>query len=195
MEQITKFITQENINIIIDFVRSMGMIGGILIPVIEAFFPILPLVLFVTINITAFGFFKGYIYSWIGNCLGAFLLFILIKKIGKNKIKSKIENSKYKKIFKKINKNNFSVLFILFCFPFTPSFLISGSAALANIETKHFLMALIPSKLLMIFSLAFIGLNINSFIDNPVRSVVFISIIFVINYFCKRIIKYYESKL
>ncbi len=195
MELIDNFFTQENIDLIIDFVRSTGILGGVLMPIIEAFFPILPLVLFVTINITAFGFVKGYIYSWIGNCLGSFLLFLLIKKIDKSKIQSKIENSKIKNLLNKINNNDFTILFILYCFPFTPSFLISGSSALADVESKHFLAALIPSKLLMMFSLAFIGLNIRSFIQNPLRSAAFIGLVVVINYLGKRIIKYYESKL
>ena len=62
-EFLLKYISQENLNIIIDFIDKYGMIAGILLPVIESFFPVIPLVLFVTINILIFGFFRGYLYS------------------------------------------------------------------------------------------------------------------------------------
>ena len=167
-----------------------GPLIGILLPIIEAFFPILPLVLFVTINVTVFGFFWGYLYSWIGNCLGTLLLFLLIRKIGGKKIEEKIINSKYSTALEKIRSKNFSVLFLLYCFPFTPSFLISGTSALTNMSTKEFIMALIPAKFIMLLSLAGIGFNIGSFLDDPVRSIFFVAAILMINYILKYIIEH-----
>ena len=43
---------------IIKLAEAGGPFIGVLLPIIEAFFPILPLVLFVTINVTVFGFFS-----------------------------------------------------------------------------------------------------------------------------------------
>ncbi|QSX07037.1 TVP38/TMEM64 family protein [Sedimentibacter sp. zth1] len=174
---------------IIKFAQIGGPLVGILLPIIEAFFPILPLVLFVTINVTVFGFFFGYMYSWIGNCIGSFLLFLLIRKIGGKKIEKKINESKYSVALGKIKSQNFSVLFLLYCFPFTPSFLISGTAALANMSTKQFLVALLPSKLIMLISLAFIGFNVKSFFDNPVRSVLFVLLILLLNLVIKKVVE------
>lgn len=182
------FLSSINIDLITQYARTGGPIMGIMLPVIEAFFPALPLVVFVTINVGVFGFAFGYLYSWIGNCLGSFLVFLLLKKVGGNRIEKKLEGSKYKKTLGKIKENNFSVLFFLYCFPFTPSFLISGASALANMSTRDFLLALIPSKFVMLLSLVFIGVNVNSFFDNPLKSVIYIVLICLFNILCKRIV-------
>jgi len=180
-------------DVLIKYVEQGGPIVGVLTPVIEAFIPILPLVVFVIINVAVFGFFFGYLYSWIGNCLGSFLLFILIRKAGGNVIEKKIEKSRYKKTLEKIKGKNLTVLFFLYCFPFTPSFLISGAAALTNMDTQHFLLMLLPSKFVMILSLAFIGENVNSFFENPAKSIFFIIFILLFNVISKFVFQKYEE--
>lgn len=184
-----EFLNNIDTDKIIEFVQMGGPIVGIMLPIIEAFFPVLPLVLFVTINVTVFGFFFGYLYSWVGSCVGSFLLFLAIRKIGGNKIEKKINNSKYIVALDKIRQNNFSVLFVLYCFPFTPSCLLSGASALANMKTKQFLIALIPSKFIMLISLAFIGVNVKSFFHNPVKSVMYVILVLLINVVIKKIVE------
>lgn len=180
-------------DVFLNFVEQIGPVAGIILPVIEAFIPVLPLVGFVIINVAVFGFFMGYLYSWIGNCLGSFLLFMLIRKIGGKKIENKIEKSKYKGTLEKIRKKNLTVLFFLYCFPFTPSFLISGTAALTNMNTQQFILALLPSKFVMILSLAFIGQNVSSYFENPAKSLFFIVFILVVNFISKYFINKYEE--
>jgi len=172
---------------LIQFVRAGGPLIGIILPVIEAFIPILPLVLFVTINVNVFGPVWGYLYSWIGNCLGSFLLFFLLNKIGGKKIEEKINQSKYSSALKRIKSKNSSILFLLYCFPFTPSFLISGASALANMSIKSFLVSLLPGKLIMLISLALIGMNIGAFFEKPLRSILFLGVILLINFMIKYI--------
>jgi uncharacterized membrane protein YdjX (TVP38/TMEM64 family) len=180
-------------DVLLKYVEQIGPVAGVILPIIEAFIPVLPLVGFVIINVAVFGFFMGYLFSWIGNCLGSLLLFMLIRKIGGKKIESKIERSKYKGTLEKIRNKNLTVLFFLYCFPFTPSFLISGTAALTNMNTQQFLMALLPSKFVMILSLAFIGQNVNSYFENPARSLFFIAFILAVNFISKFFIKKYEE--
>ena len=47
----------EILEIVLKYVEAGGPLAGIFFPVIEAFFPILPLVAFVIINVATFGFF------------------------------------------------------------------------------------------------------------------------------------------
>lgn len=183
-----------NFSFLLDYVEHGGPLVGILLAMIESFCPILPLVAFVIINVGTFGFFFGYLYSWIGNCIGSFLLFLFIRKIGGRRLEEKIRNSKYKDILKKIKSKNSSFLFLLYCFPFTPSFLISGAAALANMDTRQFLITLIPSKFVMILSLAFIGENVSSFFENPVKSIIYILFILLFNFMCKKMLDRYEKQ-
>lgn len=180
-------------DLFLKYVEQIGPAAGILLPVVEAFVPVLPLVGFVILNVGAFGFFLGYLYSWMGNCLGSLLLFLLIRKIGGRKIESKIEKSKYRGTLEKIKRKNMTVLFFLYCFPFTPSFLISGTAALTNMNTQQFLLALLPSKFVMLLSLAFIGQNVSSYFENPARSVFFIVFILAVNFMSRYLIKKYEE--
>lgn len=183
----------EYTDLILKHVQQGGPLVGIFLPIIEAFFPILPLVGFVIINVSVFGLFWGYIYSWIGNCLGTFLLFLLIKKVGGKRLENKIKESKYSGTLETIREKNFTVLFFLYCFPFTPSFLISGTSALSNMNTKKFLVALIPSKLIMMISLSIIGVNVRSFLGNPVKSIMLLIIIIMFNMVCKSIVNKYEK--
>ena len=180
--------------IFIKYIEMWGPLAGILFPVLEAFFPILPLVGFVIINVTAFGFFFGYLYSWIGNCLGSFLLFLLLRKVGGRKLEIKIQNSKYRHTLEKVKKKKLNVLFLLYCFPFSPSFLLSGTAALTNMRTEEFLTILLPSKFVMLLSLAFIGQNVSSFFENPSKSVFFIVFIVLLNMLVKFVFEKYENK-
>lgn len=183
----------EYTDLILKYVEQGGPLVGILLPIIEAFIPILPLVGFVIINVGVFGFFWGYIYSWIGSCIGTFLLFLLIKKVGGRRLENRIKKSKYKGTLEKVRKKNFTVLFFLYCFPFTPSFLISGTSALSNMDTKKFLVALIPSKLIMMISLSIIGVNVKSFLKEPTKSIIFVLIIILFNMLCKKIVDIYEK--
>ncbi|MGD9569550.1 MAG: TVP38/TMEM64 family protein [Sedimentibacter sp.] len=182
-----------NFSDLLNYVELGGPLAGIMLPIIEAFIPILPLVGFVIINVAVFGFFFGYLYSWIGNCIGSFLLFLFIRKLGGKKFEAKIQKSKYKGTLEKIKKKNLTVLFYLYCFPFTPSFLISGTAALANMDTRLFLITMLPSKFVMILSLAFIGENISSFFKNPLKSILYILFILLINFISKKLFEKYEQ--
>ena len=182
-EFLLKYISEENLFSIINLIEKYGMIAGITLPIIETFLPFLPLVFFVTLNVLVFGFLPGYIYSYLGNVAGSILLFLVVRYIRKNKLKNFFETHyRFLEFQKKLQQKDFSVLFVLFSFPFTPSFLVTGIAALSNIKFIHFLVSLLLGKIIMIFYLAFIGFNISSFFENPTRSIFLILIIILINY-------------
>ena len=178
--------------IFINYVETWGPLAGVLLPVVEAFLPILPLVGFVIMNVAVFGFFFGYLYSWIGNCLGSFLLFLLLRRVGAKKMDEKIRRSKYRTTLEKVKRKQLNLLLLLYCFPFTPSFLLSGAAALTNMRTEAFLAILLPAKFVMILSLAFIGENVSSFFENPAKSIFFIIFILSVNYLFKYLFEKYE---
>jgi len=194
-EFLLKYISQENLNLIISFIDKYGIIAGICLPIIESFFPFIPLVIFVTINILIFGFFRGYLYSYLGNIIGSLLLFLLIRFIRKKKFSKSVEkDTKFYNIQRKLKENDFSFLFILFCFPFTPSFLVTGIAAISNFKFNHFLISLVLGKLVMIFSLSYIGYNIASFFETPGKSILLIIIIIAVNFIGKYFLRKYSEK-
>ena len=61
-EVIREWLTLENILKLIQEYQSLGPIAGILLPLLEAFLPFLPLFVFVMANATAFGLWWGFFF-------------------------------------------------------------------------------------------------------------------------------------
>ncbi len=173
-----------------------GPLAGVLLVMIEAFIPILPLSVFVAMNVLAFGFWIGYLCSWVGNVAGSLIVFYLIKKYGMAKFNNKIQKSKrIKNTFLWIKKHGFLPIFVLLTFPFTPSFLICGLSALAGISYKTFFYSIVFGKLIMILSLSFIGYNLSEFLSHPIKSAVFIGITLSISLIARVLMKRHDKKL
>lgn len=170
---------------------ELSEIIAVLLTLVEAFMPFLPLSLFVTINVMAFGFLKGFIYSLIGTCIGSISVFYLIRKYGRKFFIDKIyKNTKVKNVFLWIKKEGFVPVFVLYTFPFTPSIIVCGLAAVADIDCKTYIYATLLGKTIMIFSMSFIGFNLSSFIQQPIRASILILITILISLIGKR----YSSK-
>lgn len=187
-QDIQSWFTEENIRQLIQDYKTLGPIMGILLPFIEAFLPFLPLVLFVVVNANAFGLFWGFLFSWIGSCLGAFIVFLAFRKLGQKKLFKIInQNKRVIKLTRWVEKHGFAPLFLLLCFPFTPSALVNIVAGLSPIKPYQYAIAVLGGKLVMIFSMTFVGYDITSLIDKPGRTIIVLIIIFVLWYVGKRI--------
>lgn len=161
----------------IAFMRQYGFIAGIALPMIEAIFPPLPLALIVTLNVYVYGFWKGYLYSWIGTCIGSLIIYYFIQKIWKDRFLRRVTN--HRKVYNTIvyiQEKGLSAVFILLTFPFTPSIIICSVAALSGMNFFHYATALLLGKLIMIFTLSFIGYHITAFLESPLRSVLILLI-------------------
>ena len=153
--------------------EKLGPIPGILLPFIEAFLPFLPLIVFVLANGAAYGLLKGFLYSWIGTSIGSILVFLIIRKLG-NKRAFRIirKNKQVNKVTEWLERHGFGPLFLLLCFPFSPSAVINVVAGLSKISTQQFILAVLLGKSVMIFSIAYIGSSIFEFAKNPVRTII-----------------------
>ncbi|MBU5266203.1 TVP38/TMEM64 family protein [Virgibacillus proomii] len=153
--------------------ESLGPLPGILLPFIEAFLPFLPLVVFVFANAAAYGLFEGFILSWTGAALGAIMVFLIIRKLGNRRIFTVIrKNKQVKKVMAWLERHGFGPLFLLMCFPFSPSSVINVVSGLSKISSQQFILAVIMGKSVMIFSIAFVGSSIMEFAKNPVKTIV-----------------------
>jgi len=181
------------INIFEEF-ATLGPIAGILLVMIEAFLPFLPLSLFVAINVMVFGFWQGYLYSWLGNVMSSILLFFFIRKHWANRFYEKAhKNKKFWEIFDWIKRHGFIAIFLLLSFPFTPSFLICGICALSGVKSETFVYSIIFGKLLMMFSLSYIGYNVKEFIHQPIKSIILISITLCFSFVAQLIFKCFDK--
>ncbi len=167
---------------------------GILLAMIEAFFPPLPLAALVTVNIMGFGFGLGYLLSYIGTCIGTILVYLLVKKLGKKRLIPWLHRQKgYERFQKWLQGKGAFPLILLFSFPFTPSIVISVLAALSEMRKRDFALATLAGKAVMIFLLSVIGYNISDFMKNPLRSAVIIAVMFLFLFLAKKILEKYEE--
>ena len=96
-------------------------------------------------------------------------------KNGTDKDCAKIKRNRHvKRVMKVVEERGFSMLFILLCFPFSPSAIINVVAGLSNIKLKPFILAVFLGKAVMIFSIAYIGSSIVEFYRNPVKTIIII---------------------
>lgn len=187
-EALKAWFTIENIMDLIQEYRSFGPLPGIVLPLIEAFLPFLPLFLFVMANASAFGLWLGFLYSWIGSCLGALLLFFLIRRYGQKKVFSFLsKHPKVRKLMDWVDRHGFGPLFLLLCFPFTPSVVVNVVAALSKISIYQYMLAVAIGKMVMIFTISFVGYDLQSLITRPYRTGIVFLVIFILWYVGKRI--------
>jgi uncharacterized membrane protein YdjX (TVP38/TMEM64 family) len=188
LESLKAFFTLENIMELIDKYRSFGPLPGIFLPMLEAFLPFLPLFVFVMANANAFGLWFGFLISWAGATAGALIVFSIVRKYGQKKILRFLKkNSQVKRLMAWVERHGFGPLFILLCFPFTPSAVVNIVAGLSKISVAQYMLAVMAGKMVMIFTISFVGYDLKSIITQPVRTAIVGIIIFILWYVGKRI--------
>jgi len=187
---------QENLMELIQDYRSFGPIPGLVLPIIEAFLPFLPLFVFVTANASAFGLGWGFLFSWIGACTGALLVFSIVRKYGQKRFLAFLKNHKQvKRLVDWVDRHGFGPLFLLMCFPFTPSAVVNIVAGLSRISIYQYGVAVLAGKMVMIFSISYIGHDIPSLIHNPKKTIILGIVIVILWYIGKRIEAHLDKKI
>ena len=68
---------------LLDSFGGLGPIAPIVLAMVESFFPPLPLVAIVALNVAAHGGLLGFLYSWAGVALGGCIMFLLWRRVVK----------------------------------------------------------------------------------------------------------------
>lgn len=166
----SEWFTEENIQSLVSHYRTLGPLIGILLPFLEALLPFLPLVVIVVANVSSYGLWLGFILSWAGTVLGSYVVFLIVRKFGRNpRFKRFIERENVQKLIKFVTMRGLSPLFILLCFPFTPSVLVNIVAGLSYIKKKYYLFVLMAGKFIMVLSISVLGYDIASYFTNPIK--------------------------
>jgi uncharacterized membrane protein YdjX (TVP38/TMEM64 family) len=176
-----QYFTEENILKLLEQYRDLGFLPGILLPMLESFVPILPLFLFVAGNAAAYGFWLGFIYSWVGVCLGSAIVFLLVRKYGQKRFLNFLNrHTNTTRMLTWVERHGFGMLFLIYCFPFTPSALVNVVGGLSRINIKTFLLALTLGKLVMIAIVSFIGYDFVDVLKSPLKLGLIVFGIFVL---------------
>lgn len=181
MNFIMEYFSEDAIKGYFDTFESFGIIIAFLLPFIEAFLPILPIALFAVVNVNTYGLFLGFIITWLGAFCGAYIVFLLVRKYGQHRFLRHLNNHPHTlKFIRRIDEKGVVPLFILLCFPFTPSSLINVVAGLSTITMKQYLFAVLIGKAVMLLMLSFIGNDIYSFVREPKKSIIVAIVLFLL---------------
>lgn len=187
-------LTEEDIQALFDRYSSLGPLPGIALPLVEALLPFLPLVVFVFANALAYGMWLGFLYSWIGVCLGAVLVFLLSRWFGRRyggRIRRRFP--KTERFFTWVEHRGFTPIFLLSCFPFTPSVLVNVSAGFSKMPLHTFVTAIMLGKAVMIFILSYMGSDLKTLWEQPWRLAVVLAVLGVMWLGGKQLEKRYNT--
>ncbi|MED4533723.1 TVP38/TMEM64 family protein [Metabacillus fastidiosus] len=185
-----EFFTEENLIRLFKEFRSFGPLFAIGLPMIEAFLPFLPLIVFIVVNVNSFGLWLGFLLTWFGSSLGSILVFFIIRRLGQQRFFHFLNRHKtVKKLMTWMEKKGFSPLFLLLCFPFTPSAAVNVVAGLSKISIWQYSLAVISGKFVMVFIVSFIGYDFHALITQPIRLFIAGLVIFLLWFVGKKVEK------
>ena len=166
--------------------KHLGPLAPILLTALESFIPPLPLVAIVLVNVAAHGVFLGFLYSWIGTCIGCTVVFLVFRHLFRDRfLRFSDRHPKVLKARKWVEQTNTATLFMLVLFPFTPSAFVNFAFGVSEFSRRKYLLTIYCSKLIMISLLAAVGQSAVSAIKNPWFILVSIGIL-VVTYFLSK---------
>ncbi|CAM3624640.1 TVP38/TMEM64 family protein [Marinicrinis lubricantis] len=176
-----KQIDMQDVEQLLDQYEALGPLPGIGAALLESFFPVLPLIAIIVANVNAYGAIEGFLLSWAGVVIGAMCVFYISRKFGK-RFRSMLERkfTKSQGLFRWIEQKGFTPIFLLSCFPFTPSSLINIFSGMSNISTKAFFIAILLGKGIMILMVTFVGYDIAALIRKPLKLIIGLIVLFIL---------------
>lgn len=106
---------------LLDSFGDLGPLAPIFLAMVESFFPPLPLIAIVALNVAAHGGLFGFVYSWVGVMLGGTLMFLFWRRVLKQFFwKFASRSQKLEKAERWVSRFDVSSLFMLSVLPFTP---------------------------------------------------------------------------
>lgn len=151
--------------------------------VIESIIPILPLAVFIALNMLIFGNVVGFIISWVATIIGCTISFYIFRS-GLNKyIYKYLENKeKTKKMINKIDKLKFSHLVLITAVPFAPAFAINIASGLSKMSYRKFFFNILIAKISVVYFWGYIGKSLLESITD-INTIIQVVIILVIVYY------------
>lgn len=146
-----------------EILTGFGPIAGVVMIMLESMLPVLPLAVFITLNMVSFGSIFGFLISWLSTIAGCMISFTLFRKFFSKKLYrfiKKKEQNKLASIMKSISSISFSNLVILIAIPFSPAFLINIAGGLSKVKIEKFFLAVIIGKLIMVYFWGYIGTSL-----------------------------------
>ncbi|BCA86088.1 TVP38/TMEM64 family protein [Enterococcus saigonensis] len=131
----------------------LGPIIFISLQILQVVIPIIPGGISSAAGVLIFGPFAGFVYNYVGICIGSIIIFLLGRRYGKPFILSMISDKTYNKYIGWLdNQSRFEKLFALAIFlPVAPDDALCLMAGLTNISVKKYVWIILLAKPLSIF--------------------------------------------
>ena len=185
---------KETVDTVVTFMTSIlqtfGPFSGIMLVLLESIIPLLPLGVFITLNINAFGFFFGFILSWIATCIGCICSFYVVRLWFSKKFLTFISKKKLKhlkKLMTRIVKIPFTNLVVLIALPFTPAFLINIASGLSKMNSEKFIIAILLGKISIVYFWGYIGKSILQSVTD-IKTIIVVTLMLVVAYFFSKFV-------
>lgn len=148
---------------------DLGPLAPIFLAMVESFFPPLPLIAIVALNVAAHGGFFGFVYSWVGVMLGGTLMFLFWRRVLKQFFwKFASRSQKLEKAEQWVSRFDVSSLFMLSVLPFTPSSFMHFAFGISDFDEKRYLITMLLGKGVMVAMMALFGQSLVRSMKNPV---------------------------
>lgn len=174
--------------------QALGPLIPILLAALESVIPVLPLVGIVTVNVAAHGPLMGFIYSWVGTCLGCFAMFFIFRRLFTGWADRMA--SKHKRIAQArnwVSRMRPTGLFLILILPFTPSSFVNFAFGISQFDAKKYLITLPLAKLFMIGSLTAFGQSVRMALkNNPLYLILAVALLAVLYVASKFVSKKYD---
>ena len=154
---------------LLDSFGDLGPLAPISLAMVESFFPPLPLIAIVALNVAAHGGLFGFVYSWVGVMLGGTLMFLFWRRVLKQFFwKFASRSQKLEKAEQWVSRFDVSSLFMLSVLPFTPSSFMHFAFGISDFDEKRYLITMLLGKGVMVAMMALFGQSLVRSMKNPV---------------------------
>ena len=154
---------------LLDSFGDLGPLAPIFLAMVESFFPPLPLIAIVALNVAAHGGLFGFVYSWVGVMLVGTLMFLFWRRVLKQFFwKFASRSQKLEKAEQWVSRFDVSSLFMLSVLPFTPSSFMHFAFGISDFDEKRYLITMLLGKGVMVAMMALFGQSLVSSMKNPV---------------------------
>ena len=151
----------------------------LLVMIIQNSFTVIPLILVISINVTIFGFWQGFLWSWISSIIGAGIVFLSVRQLFLRSLSSRIAPPPH------LKERGFTYVFQGRIIPMIPTSLVNIVAGVSGISFRHLITGTITGNFLYFFCLSLIPLGVLSMSWIGIGVVTLVLITIMIFYYTK----------
>lgn len=184
-------VTMDDVQRMLNQFEALGPFPGIFAAWLESLLPFLPLVAILIANVNIYGLGEGFLLSWIGVFCGAVTVFWIVRRFG-GRLRHFVERKSPRstRLIHWLERHGFMPIFLLACFPFTPSFLVNLVAGISKVPFHTFITATALGKGVMILMVSIVGYDLFDLFKQPWKLVLIVGMFILLAYTGRKI----ESK-